>query len=490
MKIKNGFLTYVFIFLGLVVGTFLVLVAVMLLRPGTSIFGLQWANKNEYALYTSVEHFEDFDKYDIITINSISKNADGKTNENGYYDIIFRAGTDDAVNSNIKIENKVTGLIKSSEAESFKVEIVKDVVDEQKRLTINVYQLNTWIAFSDQCTITVNIPYNISLSNTKLEANTASGFVNFGGQKGDDATPTELNASFFEAKTQNGNISVQSFANANRYDFTTTKGSIYVNRNISTILTKFKTTSGNISAKEIISSRVELSSDSGTIETDDIKIYPSLNPFLETEDKLVSIDTKRSVVRIDDIVGNVVFTEQTESPNVKIGKVEGDLGLIYGNNVKLSAENITGFTDIKIEKGDISIGNKDDSTLYGLAGRTNIELKSGSLHAIITDDNDEVVNINAKNARVNLNIEKINNTVTIETEKGDVDLTLQQTVSTNLVSKTQATLKYVWKDISFKGADHVEEIRGTDPYVEGKDISVTSINGDIIVNRISELVWD
>ena len=84
MKVKSGFLMYLFIFLGLILGAFLIMVCIMMFIPGTSIFGLEWVSNNTQYTYTTYENdFKEISNYDTVFINAISKDPKGNTIENG-----------------------------------------------------------------------------------------------------------------------------------------------------------------------------------------------------------------------------------------------------------------------------------------------------------------------------------------------------------------------------------------------------------------------
>ena len=57
-KVNRGFLTYFFIFLGILLAAFLICVVILIFSPGTSIFGLKYFKQDVSVDYQDTDVYE------------------------------------------------------------------------------------------------------------------------------------------------------------------------------------------------------------------------------------------------------------------------------------------------------------------------------------------------------------------------------------------------------------------------------------------------
>lgn len=468
MKVKGGFLMYLFIFLGLILGACLIIVAIMLFSPGTSIFGLEWVGENSTGTYTTYDgYFKEISAYDTVTINALEHDANGNTIGYGYYDVDIRRADRDAVNSNVVVENKIQGLAKTADKTEFSIKFEES--EDGKALTINVVQINTWLASTGASKITLNIPDELNTSNVTFIVNTGSGSVDFGGDIGRDSEAFALESKALTATTESGSITLKELTTAsNAINLKTTSGAINLHaESLTTREMSIESASGHINLPATINANtLTLATDKGIIDGGNINANLTLN-------------TQMGVVRLGNVNGNVIGTERLDGTDVKLGTISGELGIPSARNVNLEALNVGGFVNIVTEGGRIYIGSVDT----GLNSRTNITTTSGEIKVYVEQDNNQIINLTTKSGKITAFVASSSGNKNFTTENGRIDVTLSQSTSLDLISETKGKIVLNWDETNVSNNILYREIRGTDAFT-GAIMKLKSNTGNMEFNRV------
>ncbi len=473
MKVKSGFLMYLFIFLGLIVGACLIMVAIMMFSPGTSIFGLQYYSENTVTTYSKTDgYFDEFENYDYITINSLSKDKDGNTLGYGYYNVEIRPGYRDAAVSNVVVSNQITGLVKSSDNLECSINFNAYQIDGKNYLTISITQVNTFLA-SKNCKIALNIPAEQNMSNTIFTINTKNGDIDMGGTLGKDNELSPLNISAFKVATETGNIVIKEKTTAPNYvDAKTTSGKIsFFADSFNTKEVALETTTGKILLPNSLTTpSLTLTTNSGTIDGGDINGNLTLN-------------SEMGIVRLNNISGNLTGTEKLNGTDIKLLSIGGELGIPNARNVKLEVGKVDGFININTQGGIVTIGKNNS----GILSRANITTDSGTIKVYISGD--ELVNLQTKSGKVTAYFEVFNSNKNITTESGNIDIYLNQNTSLNLICETKNETILNWEETKVKNDIVYREIRGSSIF-DNSILKIKSNTGKINVVREVDLVFE
>ena len=484
MKVKSGFLMYLFIFIGLVLGACLIMVAIMLFSPGTSIFGLEWVSENKIGTYSSYDSdFDEISNYDTVIINALQNDTKGNNIGYGYYNVDIRVGLRDAVNTNFVVENKVQGLVKTAEKTEYSIQF--NISEDKKTLTVNVVQINTWLANSGASKITLNIPENQNVSNINFIVNTGSGNVDFGGSAGRDSEPIALKAKSLTANTTSGSISVQELTTASSsVNFKSNSGKItFLSENFTTITMSVQSSSGTITLPNIKANSLTISTEKSIVDGGDINAN-------------LTLDSSMGVVRLGNVTGNVTGTEKLNGTDIELGTVSGELGIPSARNVVLEAKEVKGFVNIVTEKGRIYIGNSykeptsnPDTISTGISSRANITTTSGEIKVFITSDNNQLVNLTTLSGKITAYIASSNGNKNITTNNGNIEVYLAQTTSLDLISETKNQITFDWEEEIIKNNIVYKEIRGNDEF-NNAILKIKSNTGKIDIERLTNLSFN
>ena len=470
MKVKSGFLMYLFIFLGLILGAFLIMVCIMMFIPGTSIFGLEWVSNNTQYTYTTYENdFKEISNYDTVIINAISKDPKGNTIENGYFDIEIKKGYRDATSSNLVVTNKLYGLAKTSDITNFDISIEEQTPNGQNQLVINIQQVNTWLANTSSCIAVLTIPAEQNISNVNFIVNTKSGTIDFGGNVNRDNEPVALNVKSLTAKSESGAILVKDLTTAPSFiDFSTTSGNIQFSSNSFKAETmSLKTESGKITLPNTLidTQALTLSTNTGTITGGNVNGN-------------LTLDTQIGIVRLGNVYGNLNGTEKIDGTDIKVSNIRGELLIPSAKNLILTAKNVDGNININSDKAVINIGEEK----VGVKSSAIISVKSGSINLFVERENNDKLNITTESAKVKAIFETFTANRTITTVNGKIEIVLNQNASLDLIAETHSDTNLSWEEEKINNEISLKLIRGQGIY-NNSILKLKSNNGRIDVTR-------
>ena len=476
MKVKNGFLMYLFIFAGILVGAAIVMAAILMLRPGTEIFGLTYLNENKEYQYVSAtvdSKFKEFNNYDRVVVSSVVNDNSGKFLSFGDFSIEFRAGNRDAVSSNFTVNHNIQGIAKIGEKSEYSATITEQTIQGEKVLDVTISQNTTWISLGHNLKITVNIPESLNVSNVIFEARTKGGTINFGADKQLDNAPSPISAKGFIGYTEKGGVCVNNISTASSViDLKSVSGPVRLIGDKKATNISLESQTGKIEAEDLDSNTVKITTNNSYVETGHIKGD-------------VNLDAYSGVIRLGNIGGSLQATEKVSISDIQTGDIAGDVGIPKGKSIIFNAPTVVGHTSINTVGGTIVIGGTE-ATNYGVGGRTDIETIKGNVKIKVSAYNTRKVEVKTVSGHITAVYESAEDKSYLETTSGSITISLLQTASVNLFCETHSTTVYDWSQTTLTNEVSYREIRGNNVY-NGSVIYATSNTGKISVSRQTDL---
>ncbi|MBO4412490.1 MAG: hypothetical protein J5779_00540 [Clostridia bacterium] len=396
--IKKGFLTYLFIFIGLIIAAFAVCVVIMIVSPGKQIFGISYFNYNETRYVLEADSYNSKD----------AETSNGKTTFNGDVEMIeinhFVVNTD---NMNVEIVKKsadwravekrlsvqlnlnLRGFVKGK---NNNLNIYARFFEDTKTLELNINSPETFINLGNLSTILIELPSNLSNSKT-FEVNTTGGSVNLGGNGSSTNRPNVLTAAQIDISTTSGNIETSEYFNLSGASLNscvkTTSGSLEFSRPIISNNFSFETESGNAtftSETFILTNNFNLKADMSFVEINKINAK-NLN-LINTNGKIYA----------GNITGNVIFSEDSANCDIQVKNINGSI--LIGEKNKETISQTTSVKILESLNGEANIFTKGNIFINNIAsGETNIKADGGNVEIV---EINATLNISHKNAKITL----------------------------------------------------------------------------------------
>lgn len=472
-SLNKGFLTYLFLFIGLVLAVFLILACILLFSPGTEILGFMFVSENH--------------TYEIKTING----DDGTVLLDGQGNQVETSNEPTTINFQTLSKLKITSNcfdIKVFTADLSYIEIQNNIRAFTRTKGINQttitkqYNLltNTLEIVINDSDYTLDIKDNrivyLFLSeqdykNLAVEFVTNDGDIEFGGSNGINFEEHKLQS--LTASVNSGNITLSKYITVPTLSFvnlSTKKGNINITEDLGNLL---------LSSLELHVNDGKLKS--GNINSANIKLSGNMvDGSLGNITGNLNVNIENGLLNLGNVTGNINDTEETvKNLKLNVGAVTGNVNFPNATSADLSFDIICGDAIITTQSGNITV--KD------LRGRGDIDSESGDISVLIGQTN--------------------NQNVDITSQKGDITIYCQSVKATNNVT-TKANIKAVYTEglvfklvakadkIEFKNENVVkqdEQVIGypgvNDPQIETSDILNLTTEKTITVERMASVVW-
>ena len=389
-NVKKGFGTYLFILLLMVVLAFLVIVAILMLSPSTTILGFRYfIGRNNY------------------TITKISTDDEQEINYSNLKEINFNVGYSNIEivrNSQIEkpvitIKTNVYGFAKEKDYKEFSYS-ANFIESDTTKLNIEVSEPASFLYLSKDIMISYQLPSTIetSLDQTKINVISDSGKLIIGNTseiKIDD-NYTEIKLKDINFKTNSGALVINKFVNNQIEElFFKSEGGRLENNKALTITNNLNiySTKGNLKLNEIyyegtekiqldvknsklsaskITGNIVLEIDEGYIDIDE------LNGNIESGES--SNQMGRATINIGNLNGSVNFPS-SNSAIIHLGKVlEGKQVYINGTTGKITIDEMNGGCWVETTKGNINIvTNADDISVKTTTGDINVSYNANQI---------------------------------------------------------------------------------------------------------------
>jgi len=454
-SLNKGFLSYLLLFVGLLLACVLVVMTIMLLSPGTSILGYCYVRETK--VYT-VNTFDGDDGTNFVDSEG-SKIAFASEAEQKYIDFskidvlnIFANCSSVKVRrgdfSRIKVKTTVKGFAKAKD--------VKDVVvnkryESEFSLSIDVQDQNYLWTLADKREVEVTLSdYDYNALEVKIR--TKNGNVTFANDKVKTERENLMIFGEIKVSTEKGNILLSDDVNPDGHlqtlDLNTKKGDITVG-NVKKYVNKFQPEYNRTPT-------VTLTATNGKIIAKDIQA------------EVLTLAGDKTKTDIGNIQANKVDF-QIKSGIVKLGSIQGDLvdATESANNVKIDAGDVNGSVVFpKLTDSDVTFGNVNGDVLI-CTNAGNVKIKKASQKTEIT----------TKSGKIDVNVANQSNTTKLSTSKGAVNVTFDDVKGQNdVISENgKITINYKQNDV-FKLSIEAKEInfKTENKTIKGKAVGYPS----------------
>ena len=399
--VSKGILFYLFVLLSIIVGVLCIFAGIMVLSPGTEIFGFSYTINNAYNYYIKAEVNQG-------TGSATSKYIDDLISEGKIEKFVIETQDYDIFVCHEKIEktefivkNNYSGIVKNGNRK--KAEITFLYNESEKVCSIKVVEPECSLTFSSGSKVTLALPDSIDMQKVSLDITTKTGQISLGNTESFEHTFNNLCVKGTNSKISlnknvdyNGNISIN-----------TNGGEIYLVGEKKVADFEIKTDSAKIEIGNIISPETRINSNSSVI-----KITKILGN--------VYFDSKSGVVNVGYVEGKFECSEDVKISNITIGEIHGEVLLPMANTSNISITKCYADCRIKTTSGNVKI-----EKMYANA---DIETESGSVEidfvpdTILTDKAPDkpMASISTTSGNITANFDDVLKDNTITTNSGNV----------------------------------------------------------------------
>lgn len=426
-SLNKGFISYLLLFVGLLLACVLIVMTIMLMSPGTSILGYCYVRQTKvYTIdtfngddgtnfvdsegnkisFASEENkkFVDFAKIDVLNISA------------NYSSVKIRRGDF----SRIKVVTTVKGFAKSKDVKDV---VVNKCYETEFSLSIDVQDQNYLWTIADGRVIEITLS-EYDYNALGVNVSTKKGNITFANDKAKTESENIMIFGTIKAQTENGNIWLSDDVNPNgllqKLDLNTKKGDITVGNVKKTVV--------EVAPEHNRIPTVTLTAENGKITTKDIQADVLT---------LAGAKTKTDIGNIE--ANKVEF--QIKSGIVKLGNITGDLADSneVANNVKLDVGDVSGsvvlpqLTDSEVTFGDIG----GDVLISTKAGSVNIKKAS------------KKIDIRTQGGKIDIKVANGENTTYLSTKKGAINAKFVDVKGQNdiLSENGKITITYTQDDV-------------------------------------------
>ncbi len=406
MNVFTNILKILIVLLALGLVGCILMLAVMVLFPGVSLFGIHFIsgdNKIVYSYYdvTDSANFAEWSKVDVVVINTDSWNVRvysvNSTKENR---------TSNGIDA--RLSRNYSGFSQNDVTEATISEFTFEEKSGVNYMTISTVEPSGWFSRFD-CTLSIYLGEN-TMQDKKLLITTNSGNVILGEEMTD--RNTNLNFKEVEIVANSGTSTVDKVSVTDTLKITKGSGDINVKTPLlCDVQVAIKSGLGNISLNTIGSESVKKSLVIDELHNCGVYFGDIFG------DMIVNANT--GVVKGDKITGTVVF----DGINCKliVNEVNKNLffnnkdGSLYVDTANVVIANVTG-------KGGVKIVNLNGKSVLETAnGDVNVESVSANLN--VSTINGNITLNNGENKTINYVVESTNGAVSIKNVNGSVRFT-------------------------------------------------------------------
>lgn len=386
-NVKKGFGTYLFIFLSIIVLTFLVMIGVMVLSPTTSLLGLKYFYYNEENKITATALEQEINYNNLQEVNF---------NTNYSNIVIVRELKIDK--PYIQINTMTLGFARAKYNDTDFYYRASFVDGDSTKLNIEVKEPNGFLFLEKNITLTYFVPasYTSSFENIKLNVVTESGSLTLGNSGKVGGEEIKTNFDYINYKTTNGVLVLNEYVgqNINQLFFKSVGGGIvnYANINVTNKLDIFST-SGNLKLGnlaytgtgrinlQISNSKLSATNLSGDVDLDIKDGYIDVEKFTGALDSTNSLNEMgRATINIKEIDGDVSLPNANASI-FNVGKISNNHQLYFsGKNGSVNVGETNGECWIETTSGSVTVSTSaKDVWVKTTTGKINVEFHSNEI---------------------------------------------------------------------------------------------------------------
>lgn len=461
-SLNKGFLSYILLFLGLILASVLVLLMIMLLSPGTSILGYNYvSHKKVYKIQTY--NGDDGSKYYNTDgeLQSFATNPDYINFSDlttlriytNYSSVKFRRGDISSIN----VKTTVKAFAKTVDYNGVEI---KKYYNGDGVFEVHVDDQSYLWTLADGRLVDITLS-NKDMSSLNIEVVTKNGTVAFSNDKA--IADSNMIFGSINVVSENGSIIVSNDVNPNG--------------GLTTL--SLQTNSGNITVGDVtqlgVTTKVVLKAKAGVIQTGNIHVgYLTLigsNTKVYTGDLTVlhgvDFQIQTGIVKLGNVIGNITDSQNIAN-NVKFdaGNIDGNITLPCLTDSDVTIGNVTGQIYIRTKAGSVDIGcAKALVDIVTEGGKITIKIDKGQIG---DQDYKKGTTLKTKKGAINVEFVDVTDPCSITSEKGNVAIVYNQ----DDVFK----LEVFAKRITFKNENSTVEDHAVGyPSLSNAEVSTTDI---------------
>ena len=398
--VSRGILYYIFLLIAVVVGVLCIIGAILLLSPGTEIFGISYYNRFDTTNITTVAD-ENQQSYEIDQLFD-SGRVDVVNVTTNHADVTIQ--NRESVRIQFFIEGAVTGIVTSENKNSFNYSISYSA--QTRTLNLDVTAPILLLTFNNSMEVVLSLPYEFVDTNIDFVVNTQSGDVSVGNHERDTYT---LNSLTVNAENSS-NVLLGNHANVKNE----------INLNVPSGEIRFNT--------DVVTGELNITSESARIRTSDIEAQ---NVKLVTQGSSVNMNNiqgnfdysaRRGVIIVGDITGNLTCSEEVVIANITVGTVDGNVILPNAESSNITIEALNGRGDITTTSGNVTIRSAN-AILEVQTQSGKIDVTVDTNPTLITGGYEEELGV-----------------INLETQSGEIAINFANVYLQNYITTTSGTI--------------------------------------------------
>ena len=482
-SLNKGFISYLLLFVGLLLACVLIVMTIMIMSPGTSILGYCYVKQTK--VYT-IDTFNGDDGTNFV--DSEGNKIDFASQENQKYidfskiDTLNISANYSSVKvrrgnfSRIKVITTVKGFAKAKDAKDI---VVNKYYESQSLLSVEVQDQDYLWTVADGRVIEITLTES---DYSALEVNilTKNGNISFANDKSKTESESVMVFGGIKAKTENGNIWLSDDVNPNgllkNLDLNTKKGDISIGNVKKTIV--------ETTPEQNCIPTITLTAENGKITTKDIQadILTLAGDKTKTdigniEANKVDFQIKSGIVEIGNITGNLVDSNEVAN-NVKldVGDVSGSVVLPNLTDSPLTFGNVGGDVLISTKAGSVNIKKA--------VKKIDIRTQSGTIDIKVAND-ENITYLSTKNGAINVMFSDVKEQNDVLSENGQITISYTQNDIFKLIAKA--------KNINFKSENKTINNQATGyPSISNSEVATSDVvnvetKGDVDVFSVASV---
>lgn len=486
-SVNKGFITYLMLFLGIILGIVMVVGLIMFFSPGTEVLGYVYYTENINTSINSVDGL-DIGGYQSVILDEEGNVVPAESSANDSpvtfgsmnkiiietngMNVHFIHGQEDRID----VIRNVNGFMK--------FENVKDFVLTKNYNTVsNVFTIKTEEIYPD-LTLTSNSAIVVYIANPTpnlaVEVKTTFAPINvavtaFNSQMTKDLTLKSLNF-----QTGTGNILVGEKAKVNNF----------VSFKVENAKIEIK---GQLQASQISQLQYAYFEVAGNGDVTTENLFATLTTFVgETAfvrtgniSGNVNFHVVRGEIVAGDIAGNFVDLEEVvKQTKITLKEVAGEFVIPAAEGSNITVNKVAGNVSVTTTTGNVTIKQVD---FY-----TSIQTTIGNVQILVSDVNQSQINVQTERGNITALFNSVLGSKSLtSTNDGSITVIYKTGLVFKLVAETTKTITLVHEDKTETGTTITGYPTTVDPeFLNDNILNLKTVNGNISVDTKVSVIWD
>lgn len=434
--VNKGFMTYLFLFLGMIVGVVLLAGGIMFFSPGTDILGYEYyagISSTMIRNYNGLDVLELGDKQSTI-LNAFGEEMiadDSPTSINfaALNKLVVKTHTLNVdfihgQENRIDVVRNITGFTKVDSVEDF--EISKQYNSSTGVFTITANDSAPMLTLNNSGSIKVYIKEDVP--SLQLEVTTTTADTGLATKRFNTQTIRDLAVESLTVTTESGNVELSSDSTLdNSLNVTATKSDVKISGTLGSSSTNklsqmyFDVESGDILAENMFANTITFKGQSTFIDVDNI-------------DANVVLEVARGAFVAKEITGSLVDSNEViKNVKINVDKVAGELTIPASESGRIEIGEANGQVAIKSQTGDV--------VLKKVTNITNVETTTGDVNVFVSQSNIYRVSVLTDSGSILAMFEDVKGEKVLTSTSGMIDVYYETGITFNLSATTTATIE-------------------------------------------------